>query len=117
MEGPVSEIKPLHRRADGSYVIELNGMPYHCLPADPLFKAEWASLDLTPEPGPRVPTVAPFYSGAAIAAAMRRWGPSSDEALEGLTNTEWFELQNGVTADSPALAALLAAAGKTISDI
>ncbi|WP_037300555.1 hypothetical protein [Rubritepida flocculans] len=38
-------MKPLHQRADGSVVVELeNGLPYHVLPDDPLW-AQAQELD------------------------------------------------------------------------
>jgi hypothetical protein len=45
----------LHRRDDGSFVIKLNGHPYHVTQSDPLFadvSAAPEGVDLSPEPVP-----------------------------------------------------------------
>ena len=45
----------LHRRPDGTFVIQHNGNPYHVIPEDPLFTEVAAAaegLELPPEPGP-----------------------------------------------------------------
>lgn len=45
----------LHRRNDGSFVIELNGQPYHVIESDTLFAPVAAAaegVDLPPEPPP-----------------------------------------------------------------
>lgn len=45
----------LHRRADGSYVVELNGHPYHVTQDDSLFPhVEELAAELTLEPDPPV---------------------------------------------------------------
>jgi hypothetical protein len=52
----------LHRRADGTFVIELNGYPYHVTESDPLFAEVAAAaegVDLPPEPQPEQPPPAP----------------------------------------------------------
>jgi hypothetical protein len=52
----------LHRRADGSFVIELNGYPYHVIESDPLFAEVAAAaegVDLPPEPQPEPPPPPP----------------------------------------------------------
>ncbi len=46
----------LHRRNDGTFVIELNGYPYHVTTDDPLFaevSAAAEGLTLPPEPVPQ----------------------------------------------------------------
>lgn len=46
----------LHRREDGTFVIRLNGYPYHVVQDDPLFPAVSAAaegMDLPPEPVPQ----------------------------------------------------------------
>ena len=49
-----------HRRDDGSFVIELNGLPYHVTHDDPLHPEVSAAAEgvtLPDEPGPRIPTI------------------------------------------------------------
>lgn len=52
----------LHRRGDGSFVIELNGSPYHVIESDPLFAEVAAAaegVDLPLEPAPETPAPQP----------------------------------------------------------
>ncbi len=49
---------PLHRRDDGSFVIQRDGYPYHVTADDPLFPVVAAAaegVDLPPEPQPEPP--------------------------------------------------------------
>jgi len=71
----------------------------------------------TPAPMPAPQAPARFYNGPDIAAAVDRWGATGDAALDALSSREWFALSAGVAADHPALAAILAAAGKTLADL
>lgn len=51
-------MRPLHRRDDGSFVIQHNGHPYHVTLDDPLFPAVAAAaegVELPPEPAPPAP--------------------------------------------------------------
>ena len=51
----------IHRRDDGSFVIERNGIPYHVMASDPLFSEVSAAADgvtLPDEPSPPIPTIA-----------------------------------------------------------
>lgn len=49
-------MKVLFRRLDGTFVAEVNGLPYHVVPSDPLFaEAQIAGADAPLEPPP--PTV------------------------------------------------------------
>lgn len=74
---------------------------------------EWGEI------APYAPASRPplFVSGAQIAAAIARWGPAGEAALDGLSSAQWFALNAGCMSDNPALAALLAAAGKTAADL
>ena len=77
----------LHRRADGSFVIERNGWPYHVTADDPLFPAVAAAaegVELPPEPAPlapppvRQPTRAELLARLnEIAAQIEALGPES----------------------------------------
>jgi hypothetical protein len=52
----------LHRRADGTFVVSLNGLPYHVLLDDPLYAevaAAAVGVTLPPEPGPPADVVLP----------------------------------------------------------
>lgn len=55
-------MKIMHRRDDGTFVIERNGHPYHVIPDDPLFPVvEEAAkgMSLPPEPAPETPPAPP----------------------------------------------------------
>ena len=59
---------PLHIRRDGTFVITLNGMPYHVTLEDPLH-AEAAALDwsaVEPEPVPDIPAQSPLPTRAEL---------------------------------------------------
>jgi hypothetical protein len=63
----------LHRRADGSFVVELNGHPYHVIESDTLFPSVAAAaegVDLPPEPVPEPPPPQPV----ALTARQLRLG-------------------------------------------
>lgn len=48
----------MHRRPDGTFVINLRGMPYHVIPADALFTdvaAAAEGVELPPDPVPPAP--------------------------------------------------------------
>lgn len=66
----------LHRRADGSFVALINGMPYHVLPDDPLFpevEAAAEGVTLPPEPEPPIlpaPSPAPQPTPAQLMARL-----------------------------------------------
>lgn len=63
----------LHRRDDGSFVIELNGHPYHVIESDPLFAEVAAAaegVDLPPEPQPEPPPPPPQPTRAELLARL-----------------------------------------------
>jgi hypothetical protein len=86
----------LHRRADGSFVIELNGYPYHVIESDPLFAEVAAAaegVDLPLEPQPEQPPPAPVtLTARQLFAAL---------ALTGMI-TEAEALAAGRTGEVPA---------------
>ena len=62
-----------HARPDGTFVILLNGLPYHVVEADPLFEAVSAAaagLDLPPEPAPPPIPDAPQPTKAELIARL-----------------------------------------------
>ncbi len=86
----------LHRRADGSFVVELNGSPYHVIESDPLFAEVAAAaegVDLPPEPPPEPP---PPAEPAILARARRSallvasdWTQLSDSPLSSEGRAAW----------------------------
>jgi hypothetical protein len=65
----------LHRRADGTFVIELNGYPYHVTESDPLFPEVAAAaegVDLPPEPVPEAPPPPPPPTRAELLARLEQ---------------------------------------------
>lgn len=76
-----------HRRPDGTFVIEYNGLPYHVIQADPLFTEVAAAaegVELPPEPAPPIPPPPPQPTRAEllarlneIAAQIEALGPES----------------------------------------
>lgn len=76
----------LHRRDDGSFVVERNGWPYHVTADDPLFPdvaAAAEGVDLPPEPQPEPPPPAPIVlTNRQLFAALALAGLiTTDEAL------------------------------------
>lgn len=66
-------IEILHRRADGSLVVQRGGLPYHVTPDDPIFAEAAAAaegLDLPPEAVPAPPS--PVRAEIAKTAIYRR---------------------------------------------
>lgn len=71
-----------HKRSDGSFVIDLNGYPYHVITDDPLYEeVSAAALDvvLDPEPVPQTET-------------MNTWAQVRQERNLLLTLSDWTQL-------------------------
>jgi len=92
-----------HRRNDGSFVIELNGLPYHVIQSDPLFAEVSASaegVELLPEPVPPAPPpvgpreVTNFQARALLmsmpgSAEGRSLFDDVDDALRAMGGVPW----------------------------
>ena len=80
----------LHRRADGSYVIHLNGSPYHVIDTDPLWPDVLAAdigQPLPPEPGPPplVPPANPSLTAEQLRLALLDIGISGQDVDQKIT--------------------------------
>lgn len=71
----------LFKRPDGSFVIELNGLPYQVIQSDPLYAetkleadAMGAALGFEPTPTPPAPSVPQSVSNAQARAALMASG-------------------------------------------
>jgi hypothetical protein len=76
----------LHRRDDGSFVIQRNGYPYHVLENDPLFAevaaaAEGVHLPPEPQPEPLAPPPLGPVSGRQFKAALALAGFISETEM------------------------------------
>jgi hypothetical protein len=103
----------LHRRADGSFVIELGGYPYHVIESDPLFPEVAAAaegVDLPPEPQPETPPPPPIVLTARqLFAALALTGMITEaEALAAGRTGEVPTAVEAVFATLPAQDAFLA---------
>lgn len=121
----------LHRRDDGTYVIELNGLPYHVTLDDPLYVEVAASaegVELPPEPGPMVLPPAP--PPPLTARQLRLWLLSRGitramveakladlpEPVREAAEIEW-EYSTEYLRDHPLIVQIGAAFGMSVEDI
>lgn len=77
-------MKVLYKRPDGTFLAEVNGMPYHVLPVDPLFEAAalaGADVPLEPQPQQAPPDMADLRRHAR--AAVARLIDAACEAITG----------------------------------
>ena len=118
-------MRVLHARADGSYVIERGGYPYHVTADDPLYAAAMAAaagLDLPPEPGPPalppgLPVITPLQArrglrAAGLLPAFNAWLATQAEEL-----VEEWEYATEVRRDGAVLSAAFAALGHSAADL
>ena len=119
----------MHRRNDGSLVIERNGLPYHVTQRDPLFAEVSAAADgvtLPDEPGPPIPTTAELAEttrGQVHAEARRRRDllapnyPQHEIDTWDQQRREAVAYKADPMADVPLLTAMAMARGWTVVDL
>jgi hypothetical protein len=103
----------LHRRDDGTFVILLNGHPYHVIDSDPLFAevaaaAEGVNLPPEPQPEPPPPPVITLTNRQLFAALAMTGMITQDEALAAGRTGEVPAAVDAVFATLPAQDAFLA---------
>lgn len=116
-----------HRRDDGTFVIQLNGHPYHVIDADPLWPdvlAADAGQDLPPEPGPPavepqpVTSVSRFQARAALLSAglLETVEAAIAGSGDALLKLAWADAQTFERA-SPTIAAMAGSLGLTDAQV
>lgn len=124
-------MRVLFKRPDGTFVAEINGLPYQVIPDDPLFpEAQADGADAPFEPVPPEPTeaeklsawretakVSRFQARAALYAAGKLAAVEAVVAATGgMAAIAWADASE-FRRDSPTIAALAGAAGLTDADL